>query len=81
LLDLSSVALLSHVHQQPVIVDPSHAAGRRDLVVPLSRAALAAGGHGLLVETHPSPESSLSDGPQALTPEAFEELARSLRET
>jgi 3-deoxy-7-phosphoheptulonate synthase len=79
LLDLSTVALLSHVYHQPVMVDPSHAAGRRDLVGPMSRAALAAGAHGLLVEVHPAPESSLSDGPQALRPTEFEELARTLR--
>jgi 3-deoxy-7-phosphoheptulonate synthase len=78
-LDLSTVALLSHVYHQPVIVDPSHAAGRFDLVAPLSRAALAAGAHGLLVEIHPNPESSLSDGPQALSPEDFHALVRTLR--
>ena len=66
LLDLGIVALMRHVHGQPVVVDPSHAAGRRDLIEPLSRAALAAGAHGLLVEAHPSPEDALSDGPQAL---------------
>jgi 3-deoxy-7-phosphoheptulonate synthase len=79
LLDLGSVALLSHVLHQPVIVDPSHASGRRDLIAPLSRAALAAGAHGLLVETHPDPAIAQSDGAQALTPEDFEALARSLR--
>ena len=56
------------MHKLPVIVDPSHAAGRRDLVVALSRAAIAAGAHGLLVEAHPDPSSALSDGPQALDP-------------
>jgi 3-deoxy-7-phosphoheptulonate synthase len=65
-LDLGTVALLAHVHGLPVIVDPSHGAGRRDLVVPLARAALAAGAAGLLVETHEDPGSALSDGPQAL---------------
>jgi 3-deoxy-7-phosphoheptulonate synthase len=78
LLDLGSVALMSHVHQQPVIVDPSHAAGRRDLIEPLSRAALAAGACGLLVETHPDPGSALSDGPQALSFQALADLGRSL---
>lgn len=78
LLDLGAVSLLSHVHRQPVLVDPSHATGRRDLIAPLSRAALAAGGHGLLLETHPDPGSAQSDGPQALTTEEFLELAASL---
>ncbi len=74
LLDLGSVALLAHVHRLPVIADPSHAAGRRDLIVPLGRAALAAGAAGLIVETHPDPGRALSDGPQALRPEQIEEL-------
>ncbi len=78
LLDLGSVALMSHVHHQPVIVDPSHAAGRRDLIEPLSRAALAAGACGLLVETHPDPGNALSDGPQALSFQALADLGRSL---
>jgi len=61
-----------------VVVDPSHAVGRRDLVEPLSRAALAAGACGLLVETHPDPGSALSDGPQALSFQALADLGRSL---
>jgi 3-deoxy-7-phosphoheptulonate synthase len=68
-LDLGAVALLSAVHHLPVVVDPSHAAGRRDLVVPLARAALAAGAAGLLVEVHDDPGAALSDGPQAIAPE------------
>ncbi|MHB8417826.1 MAG: 3-deoxy-7-phosphoheptulonate synthase [Myxococcales bacterium] len=78
LLDLGSVALLAHVLHQPVIVDPSHACGRRDLVAPLSAGALAAGAHGLLVETHPAPGEAQSDGPQALTSEELLALGRSL---
>lgn len=66
LLDLGAVALLAHVHRLPVIVDPSHATGRRDLVLPLARAALAAGAAGVMIETHDDPGSALSDGPQAL---------------
>ncbi|MBP46380.1 MAG: 3-deoxy-7-phosphoheptulonate synthase [Myxococcales bacterium] len=65
-LDLGAVALLSHIDQLPIVVDPSHGAGRRDLVQALSRAALAAGAHGVLVETHISPGEARSDGPQAL---------------
>lgn len=75
LLDLGSVALLRHVHGLPVVVDPSHALGRRDLILPLSRAAIAAGAVGLLVEVHPRPGDALSDGPQALSFEAAAELA------
>ncbi len=75
LLDLSAVALLSEVHSLPVVVDPSHATGRRDLILPLSRAALAVGAAGVMVETHDEPGTALSDGPQALTTEQMHELA------
>lgn len=71
LLDLGSVALLAHVYRLPVVVDPSHAAGRRDLILPLARAALAAGAHGLMIEVHDDPASARSDGAQALAPEAL----------
>jgi 3-deoxy-7-phosphoheptulonate synthase len=66
LLDLGAVALLAHVHRLPVVVDPSHGAGRRDLVLPLASAALAAGAAGLMIETHDDPARALSDGPQAI---------------
>lgn len=66
MLDLGAVALLTHVHRLPVIVDPSHGAGRRDLIVPLGRAGLAAGAAGLMIETHDDPARALSDGPQAV---------------
>ena len=75
LLDLGAVALLAHALRLPVIVDPSHAVGRRDLVVPLARAGIAAGAHGLLVEVHGDPATALSDGPQALSPDALGALA------
>jgi 3-deoxy-7-phosphoheptulonate synthase len=78
LLDLGAVALLSHTYHLPVMVDPSHAAGRRDLVPVLARAALAAGAHGLLVEFHPEPENALSDGPQALDPAGLAALTEVL---
>ncbi len=77
-LDLGAVAHLAHVLHQPVLVDPSHATGRRDLVAPLSAAALAAGAHGLLVEAHPDPASAQSDGPQALTTDQLLDLGREL---
>lgn len=73
-LDLGAVALLAHVHGLPVIVDPSHASGRRDLVPALSRAALAAGAAGLMIEMHERPGEALSDGPQALLPDQVEAL-------
>ena len=80
LLDLGAVALLSRVHGLPVIVDPSHATGRRDLLLPLSRAAIAAGAAGIMVETHPDPGSALSDASQALPLGAFGELAAAVRD-
>ncbi len=79
-LDLAGVAILVHVHRQPAIVDPSHALGRRDLVLPLSRAALAAGAAGLLVEIHERPADALSDGPQAVPAEQIDALARVVRD-
>lgn len=78
LLDLGAVALLAHVQHAPVIVDPSHGAGRRDLIAPLARAALAAGAAGLLVETHLDPGRALSDGAQSLLPEELRALIGSL---
>jgi 3-deoxy-7-phosphoheptulonate synthase len=65
-LDLGSVAVLKHETHLPVIVDPSHAAGRRDLVLPLARAAVAVGADGIIVESHPRPEEALCDGPQQI---------------
>ena len=79
LLDLGAVALLAGVHGLPVVVDPSHATGRRDLIGALSRAAVAAGAAGIMVETHPDPGRSLSDASQALPLSEFGELAASLR--
>jgi 3-deoxy-7-phosphoheptulonate synthase len=68
---------LSHL---PVIVDPSHSGGRRDLVVPLSRAAIAAGADGLIVDVHPHPESALCDGAQALVDGDLRALATAVRQ-
>ena len=78
LLDLGAVALLAHVYRLPVIADPSHGTGRRELVVPLGRAALAAGAAGLLVEAHHDPGHALSDGPQAIAPEALAAFSANL---
>ncbi|HEX2015231.1 MAG TPA: 3-deoxy-7-phosphoheptulonate synthase [Solirubrobacteraceae bacterium] len=79
-LDLMAVPVLKELSHLPVIVDPSHAAGRRDLVMPLSLAAAAAGADGIIVEIHPSPEEAICDGPQALRTEDFPEyLSQVLR--
>jgi 3-deoxy-7-phosphoheptulonate synthase len=78
-LDVSAVPVVHGLSHLPVIVDPSHAAGRRDLVVPLARAALAAGADGVIVDVHPHPESALCDGPQALVESDLVELAEAMR--
>ena len=78
-LDLSAVSAVCKESHLPIIVDPSHAAGRRDQVVPLSRAAVAVGAHGLMVEVHHRPEEALSDGAQSLYPEQFEMLCREIQ--
>jgi len=72
-LDLTAVPVLKEMSHLPVIVDPSHAAGRRDLVTPLSLAAAAVGADGIIVEMHPHPEEAICDGPQALYAETFPE--------
>jgi 3-deoxy-7-phosphoheptulonate synthase len=74
-LDITAVPVLKELTHLPVIVDPSHAAGRRDLVTPLSLAAAAAGADGIIVETHPAPEEAICDGPQALPTDTFAEYA------
>lgn len=79
-LDLGSVAVLKHETHLPVIVDPSHAAGRRDLVLPLARAATAVGADGIIVEVHPRPEEALCDGPQQVPTAEFAEFAREVRD-
>jgi len=78
LVDIAAAALLAHVHHLPVVVDPSHGTGRRDLVVPLALAAVAAGAAGVLVETHDDPGAALSDGPQALSTAELARLAAAL---
>jgi 3-deoxy-7-phosphoheptulonate synthase len=77
-LDLGAVAWLLEHSRLPVVVDPSHASGRRELIPRLSRAAAALGAHGLLIEVHPDPGRARSDGAQAMTTAAFAELASSL---
>ena len=73
-LDLSAIPVVKKESHLPVVVDPSHACGRRDQVIPMSRASVAAGAHGLMVEVHHEPEKALSDGQQALFPGQFKEM-------
>ncbi|NLC71406.1 MAG: 3-deoxy-7-phosphoheptulonate synthase [Desulfuromonadaceae bacterium] len=73
-LDLSVVPIIQELSHLPILVDPSHATGRRALVPVMSKAALVAGAHGLIIEVHPAPESALCDGAQSLTPEGFSSL-------
>lgn len=77
-LDLGSVLAVRSASHLPVIVDPSHGSGVRELVAPLARAAAAVGAHGLMVEVHDRPEEALCDGPQALLPDQFASLMRDL---
>jgi len=70
-LDLSVVPALRHASHLPILVDPSHGTGRRDCVVPMARAAVAAGADGIMVEVHDHPETALSDGPQSIYPAQF----------
>jgi len=79
-LDIAAVDILKRETHLPVIVDPSHSAGNRDLVPALSKAAIAVGADGLLVEMHPDPEKALSDGPQSLYPRQLEQLLVELRQ-
>ncbi|NCC51132.1 MAG: 3-deoxy-7-phosphoheptulonate synthase [Spartobacteria bacterium] len=78
-LDLSAVPLLKRESHLPVVVDPSHGTGKRDLVVPMAKAAVAAGADGIMVEVHPNPEEAFSDGPQSLLPVAFADMVKQLR--
>ncbi len=73
-LDLAVVPLIKELSHLPIMVDPSHAAGKRSLVPPLAKAAFVAGAHGIIVEVHPEPEKALSDGSQSLTFTGFEKL-------
>lgn len=78
-LDLSAVPLLKKLAHLPVMVDPSHATGNRELILPMARAAIAAGADALMVEVHPSPQKALSDGPQSLHLEEFDQMMKGIR--
>jgi 3-deoxy-7-phosphoheptulonate synthase len=77
--DLSVIPAVQHLSHLPIIFDPSHSTGRRDTVIPMARAAVAAGADGLLVDIHPYPERALCDGPQALLFDMFRAMAREVR--
>jgi len=79
LLDLSAVALIREMSHLPVIVDPSHALGRRDLIEPMSKAALACGSYGVMIEVHDKPEEALSDGAQAINYADFDVLTKNIK--
>ncbi len=79
-LDLSAVAAIKELSHLPIVVDPSHGTGRRPMVAPMSRAAIAAGADALIIEVHPHPEKALSDGNQSLKPEDFQKLMENLGE-
>jgi 3-deoxy-7-phosphoheptulonate synthase len=79
LFDLSAIPVVHGLSHLPILADPSHGTGHRDMVIPMARAAVAAGADGLLVEVHPNPERALSDGAQSLYPEQFERLMREIR--
>ncbi len=78
-LDLSAVAAVKHLSHLPIIVDPSHGTGKWRLVKPMALAAVAAGADGLIMEMHPNPAKALSDGPQSLTPENYNDLMRDVK--
>ncbi|MDD3776156.1 MAG: 3-deoxy-7-phosphoheptulonate synthase [Actinomycetota bacterium] len=78
-LDLSAIPVIKKLSKLPIIVDPSHAVGQSDLVIPMSRAAVAVGADGLIVESHNDPAKALCDGQQALTPRELNEMLRQVK--
>jgi 3-deoxy-7-phosphoheptulonate synthase len=79
LFDLTAIPLVHKLSHLPIIADPSHGTGLRDKVIPMARAAVAAGADGIMVEVHPNPEAALSDGAQSLFPDQFSQLMREVR--
>lgn len=77
--DLTAIPVVKSLSHLPIVADPSHATGRRDKVIPMARAAVAAGADGIIVEVHPQPDEALSDGAQSLYPEQFADLMREIR--
>jgi 3-deoxy-7-phosphoheptulonate synthase len=79
-IDLSVIPIIKELSHLPIIVDPSHATGKRNLVPPMAKAALVAGAHGIMIEVHPEPEKALSDGPQSLTIPGFQKLMEEIKQ-
>jgi len=79
LFDLTAIPIVQQLSHLPIVADPSHGTGRRDKVLPMARAAVAAGADGVIIEVHPHPEKAMSDGAQSQTPEQFAETMRQLR--
>ena len=77
-LDISAVPVVKNMSHLPIIVDPSHAAGKTQYILPLSKAAIAAGADGLIIEVHPNPKCALSDASQQLTPQDFDDLCKDI---
>lgn len=77
--DLSAIPVVHSMSHLPIVADPSHGTGHRDMVIPMARAAVAAGADGILVEVHPTPDRALSDGAQSLYPEQFDRMMREIR--
>ncbi len=78
-MDISAIPVVKKLSHLPILGDPSHGTGRRDLVIAMARASIAAGADGLLVETHPDPDRAVSDGAQTLTPQQFAEMMQQVR--
>ncbi len=79
LFDLTAIPIVKQLSHLPIVADPSHGTGRRDKVVPMARAAIAAGADGVIIEVHPNPEKAMSDGAQSLTPAQFADCMRQMR--
>lgn len=77
-MDISAIPVVKSLSHLPIIADPSHGTGRRDKVLPMARAAVAAGADGLIVEVHQDPDKALSDGAQSLRPQQFAEMMQQL---
>jgi len=78
-MDIAAIPVVKKLSHLPIIGDPSHGTGRRDMVLPMARAAVAAGADGLIVEVHPDPDHAMSDGAQTITPEQFYEMMHKVR--
>jgi 3-deoxy-7-phosphoheptulonate synthase len=79
MLDLTAIPIVHRLSHLPIIADPSHGTGLRDKVIPMARAAVAAGADGVMIEVHPEPDRALSDGAQSLYPDQFAQLVGELR--